>query len=222
MDGTNQYLTNQPNPAVPDTRNPSQPAPITRGLRATTTNPVLPHPTIPGHSQPACEKCFRKFDLWGDLETHRDAHRRGQVQYWCISQCGEGYTTGAELQRHQTNCEEITAARYFDPTFTPTSMVGVESNHPTSAHVSGIHSGVHSTAAAPGQAITRPMVPGATPKGRTTVRSYPACDRCPRDFKTRPKLAEHLAGHERGTLVFCPTPGCGRGYPTGPRSENTP
>ena len=70
-------------------------------LTTTTVNAALPHPTIASHSELACDKCSRKFDTWGDLNKHLDAHMRAQVLYWCIPQCGEAYVTVAGLQAHQ-------------------------------------------------------------------------------------------------------------------------
>ena len=62
----------------------------------------LPHANIPEHSQlERCDKCCRTFRNWDHLENHRAAHRTGQVQYWCLPQCGEGYTSAAGLQKHQ-------------------------------------------------------------------------------------------------------------------------
>ena len=82
------------------------------------------------------------------------------------------------------------AARYFNPTFAPGPITAVPN------HLVGD--------------------PGSPTKRTRSVRAarWPKCDQCPREFKTRPMLEEHVAAHERGTLVFCTTPGCGRGYPS--------
>ncbi|KAI1795637.1 hypothetical protein LXA43DRAFT_1058349 [Ganoderma leucocontextum] len=210
MDNSNPY-----NPVELGVWNSSrEPAPATRGLTTTTTNVVLPHPTIPGHSQLVCEKCCRKFDLRGDLEKHRDTHRKDQVQYWCIPQCGEGYMTGAGLQRHQAYCQEIIAVQYFDPTFTPGPIAasGVP-NHLTSAHTTSIQPG-RGPPSTSGQGVPPHTAKGAAAKGHPMMCHFPVCYRCPRDFTYRSTLEEHLAEHDRGTLVFCTTPGCGKGFPT--------
>ncbi|KAI1795636.1 hypothetical protein LXA43DRAFT_1058348 [Ganoderma leucocontextum] len=216
MENRKPYPTSHPNPgALPGWNSSWEPAPVTQSLTTTTTDAVLPHPgTIPGHSQLVCEKCCRKFDLRGDLEKHRDTHRKDQVQYWCIPQCGEGYTRGAELQRHQAYCQEIIAVQYFDPTFTPAPISATGApNHLTSTSIQP-GGGAPSTSAAQGQGVPPQPAKGAAAKGHPMMCHFPVCYRCPRDFKSRPMLEKHLAEHDRGTLIFCTTPECGMGYTT--------
>ncbi|KAM5534546.1 hypothetical protein V8D89_011750 [Ganoderma adspersum] len=167
----------------------------------------LPHANIPEHPHlERCDKCCRTFRNWDHLENHRAAHRIGQVQYWCLPQCGEGYTSAAGLQQHQRLCQEILAVRYFDPTFMSPPVASSAPNHPrpTSAQTSSSSSS--------GSEQGTEECDGSSTK--STKRYRAKCDRCPRSFKSRAALNEHLAGHERGTLVCCPTPGCGSGYPT--------
>ena len=95
--------------------------------------------------------------------------------------------------------------RYFDPSFMSAPAAPSAPNHPysTSAQTSSSSSG--------SEQGTDECDVSST---KSTKRYRAKCDRCPRTFKTKALLSEHLAGHEGGTLVFCPTPGCGHGYPT--------
>ena len=95
--------------------------------------------------------------------------------------------------------------RYFDPMFTSAPAAPSAPNHPysTSAQTSSSSSGSEQGT---------DECDGSSTK--STKRYRAKCDRCPRTFKTKALLNEHLTGHEGGTLVFCPTPGCGNGYPT--------
>ncbi|PIL35925.1 transcription factor [Ganoderma sinense ZZ0214-1] len=177
-------------------------------------------PGRPELTQLGCDKCCRIFKSWQHLESHRAAHKTGQVQYWCIPQCGAGHTSAMELQKHQAHCQEILAVRYFDPTFVPPPIA--PSPRPTR---SGLHPPNHQTGAQTetvnqglGTVTVREQAQGSPAK--RTVRYWPKCDHCPRRFKTKTALWEHDAAHKAGTLICCPTPGCGSGYTT-PREVKT-